>query len=413
VSYENIPNFSDGGMTATDIFEMPVAISVKLEQPQTGSQRNLANGFSLVDCSVASGLIAVGGHTPEETWNVKVCDMKSGVVKFTVPTGDIHSCKFSPSGFLLCVGEAKRVIIFNCKNGQTVSIGAKHVHTTAWSSDGSLVAWGGGDATLQIRNAKNFAADDGAVASLMCGCCYASMFSADGKWFGCGGGMPGMGYVHLYDATTFKKRVIINLSDPVVVFAFAPDGQSFLHGSVDQITLRDIHTQAILQQFGPTSGSLSTCSFNFNGRLVAFGTDTRMYEIRDVMSSAVVQSSPCGVGHGGGCMFANSGTVDIEHIDLNKLLCFTAAKVQIRNLNVGIVKQTFNEPEEIETIDFSPNGKYIMCGGKGTTIRSVFSGVAVTRTKYAGERYFATNRRCRCPLPKKFKSGLYPLLLKL
>jgi WD40 repeat protein len=187
---------------------------------------------------------------------------------------------------------------------------------------------------------------------------------------------------------TFVKKKVLRFPSIMVAFKFAPNSKNFVHASEEEVTIRDIESLAIKMQFCPSSGNILSCSFSSNSRLLAIGTVKVPYEVRDILSGAIVHSraSKEKGERGAGCVLCSNMLDDHSILLLASIHQFRySSQVQVRNLNTGVLKQTFSD-DQMNVLAFSPDGKYVCVGGNCVKVKTVFGGILILTVEYAGER---------------------------
>jgi hypothetical protein len=173
----------------------------------------------------------------------------------------------------------------------------------------------------------------------------------------------------------------------MVAFKFAPNARNFVHASAEgEVTIRDVESLAITQQFCPSSGLIMSCSFSSNSRLLAIGT-VEGEEVRDTLSGAIVHSRSSNEEgeHGAGCVICPNMSDNPSILLLASIHHFRySSQVQVRNLNTGVVKQTFID-DQMNVLAFSPDGKYVCVGRNCVKLKTVFGGILILTVEYSGE----------------------------
>jgi WD40 repeat protein len=334
------------------------------------------DGIKFKSCHVNEcvGMVAFGGSDKKVT----VRDTHSGEKKFECEHKDeIRVCRFSKDGeFLASSGDDNIVKVWSCKSGKLESEydHGKAVQTVSWSPDGLVLASGGYDEAIRIWKPQS---KDMAVADLkQDSVCEVSIFSSNGEWFVCGGGSGGVNgfYIRMYDVFTtgesdhkyFQEVVTFRLSNFVYALEFSPDCKRFVHGGGDKmITVRDVETFAILQQFD-SAGVVYDASFSFDGKYLAMAAKDCNLIVRDVESGAVIASYDSGTAKNKKGEEIKDGTRTCafspnEKDPSNLLLVsggYTVGEVTIRDLRTGIVKQTFEHDKEVLCLEFSLDGRF-------------------------------------------------------
>jgi len=399
------------------------------------------------------GLIAFGGK------GSKICEIRrlSDDVKVELPhEGHVYALRFSPDGKYLATGSrgSRNVRVWNVETGKEQSfheIKGFEVCTVSWSNCGRFVASGDNVGKIEMWNVFPYESEQIGPYEFVTGfsgVCLSSSFSDDDKWFGCGGEVANSendnrGYVVIFKYDSLCKGELkpkftpvlkLDLDSFVRTFSFSPacgKNKNFVHGGGDRsVTIRDIRSGAILQQF-KCDAKVNSCSFSYDGKYLAVGTEASGLKnsenrdgplvVRDVVSGAILHRYQDNCGTRACCFVPNNDSpallangqennadfVEFYHpLKLVSVGVKSLGVVKVRNLRTGIVKQTFKEEKDLYDFFFSPDGKYVAsCGScNETTIRHLKTGKTIKTLE--GDK--ADKRMNACafsPDSKKFALG--------
>ncbi|HLX58106.1 MAG TPA: WD40 repeat domain-containing protein [Ktedonobacteraceae bacterium] len=245
----------------------------------------------------------------------------------------------------------------------------------AWSPNGQYIATGSVDTTVQIWNSTSgarvytYRGHTNVVSGLA--------WSPDGQRIA---SISDDGTLQVWDAFTGQHVVSNIISSPSArgepaalnAVAFSPNGKYLAIGGAGQAILLDAATAKIVGNYGPQGGQANAVAFSPDGKYLAVGRDNLTVQVLDVAAQTSVYTY---TGHIDG-VFTVAWSPDGKRIASGG----ADGTVQVWDALTGSHEYTyrghldfylghFTSGQQVETVAWSPDGKYIASGGTDNTVQ--------------------------------------------
>ena len=272
----------------------------------------------------------------------------------------ITSLKFSPSGKLLAVGGYKDVQLIDSASGSVIATldgHADYVRSIAFSPDGKLLAAAGGS-PQQFGEIKIWNVDTHRLVNTMQGhkdCIYSVAWSPDGKLIASGSYDK---LVKLWDVATAKE--VLNLQDHIdAVFAvqFSPDGKRLASASQDRtVKIWDVATGKRFYTLSDASDGLTGIAYSPSGEeIAAVGYDKTIYVWKLAPDDGKLSRS----------LIADEESLLALVWSPDGKAIVTASSdrsIRFRDTSLNLTGMIDRQPDWVETLDMSPDGKWLAAG---------------------------------------------------
>ncbi len=303
------------------------------------------------------------GEAPAAAPALSIPDIKPQVPVVS-PVGSIT---YSPDGKLLAVGGYQEVRLVDAATGKVLATLAGHadlVRSVAFSPDGKwLVAGGGLPARLGEIKIWDMATHQ--LVRTIVGhrdCIYSVAVSRDGKLIVSGSYDK---LIKLWDAQTGTEvRTLKDHIDAVFAVAFSPDGKHLASGAQDRtVKVWDVETGQRLFTLSDALDGLTTIAYAPSGKQIAaagYDKEIRVWDLTD--KSGTLANS----------MIADEDSILALAYSLDgKVLVSTSADRSIRFREaetLSPVSVLDNQPDWVEAISVSPDGKWLAAGRYDGTV---------------------------------------------
>jgi WD40 repeat protein len=278
----------------------------------------------------------------------------------------ITSAKFSPDGKLLAVGGYREVRLIDPASGNaiaTLSGHANYVRSIAFSPDGKLLAAAGGspqrDGEIKIWELQSHQ-----LLKTMKGhkdSIYSIAWSPDGKLIA-SGSYDRM--VKLWDVAAGKE--LLNLQDhidAVFAVAFSPDGKWLASASQDRtVKIWNVATGKRLYTLSDALDGLTDIAFSPSGdQVAAAGYDKTIY----------VWQLAADDGHLIQSLIADQDSLLALAWSPDGKTIVTASadgSIRFRDTKLDLVSVIDNQPDWVDTLDISSDGKWLVAGRYNGTL---------------------------------------------
>lgn len=291
----------------------------------------------------------------------------------------VNSVDFSPDGkYALSGGRDKTVRLWDVTTGKqirTFKMDTGIFTSAIFSPDGRYVLSAGSDATINLWDISTGKKiwqfrHEGVVASFYQVYSVAFSFSPDGKYL-LSGGRDGI--LHLWDVSSGKEIRQFTHGPPINSVTFSPDGRYALSGGPGMVIhLWDIQTWERIRSF--TGCSSSSLSFSPDGRhFVAGCLEVEFYQFRssinyyDISIEAPIRQTPI-------ASWPKRAFVTVDFSPDGKYILSGIEEVwggyiKLWDASTGKEIRTFKEYSSRATsVAFSPDGRYALSGGGDASI---------------------------------------------
>jgi WD40 repeat protein len=247
--------------------------------------------YFTVTFTPAGELLAVGATHEQK---VKVWNLSTGreLSFFAESDNQLHSAAFSPDLKLVATGGMDHSIrlrdTFTGKLLRSLSGHRAPVRSLDFSPDGKYLVSGGEDYALYLHDLMQNQPPislDGSAANY-----YRAVFSPDGKWLA---SSYRNGEIKLWDLRTRTIiKTLLGHADRVRAMTFSPDSLRLATGSADNtIRLWDVWTGQALQTLGPAD-FIQRAAFSPDGKRLVTGGSDGAIKLWDVSTSEELLSLP-------------------------------------------------------------------------------------------------------------------------
>jgi WD40 repeat protein len=278
----------------------------------------------------------------------------------------VTSAKFSPDGKLLALGGYRQVRLIDPASGNviaTLSGHANYVRSLAFSPDGKLLAAAGGSPQLE-GEIKIWDLQSRQVLKTLTGhkdCIYSIAWSPDGKLIASGSYDK---MVKLWDVAA--GREVNNLQDhidAVFAVAFSPDGRRLASASQDRtVKIWNVATGKRLYTLSDALDGLTGIAFSPSGdQVAAAGYDKTIY----------VWQLAADDGHLVQSLIADEDSLLALAWSPDGKTIVTASadgSIRFRDPKLDLVGVIDNQPDWVEALDISPDGKWLAAGRYNGTL---------------------------------------------
>ena len=278
----------------------------------------------------------------------------------------VSSVKFSPRGSLLAVGGYQEVRLIDPLSGAmlaSLSGHADYVRSIAFSPDGKMVAAAGGgpqrDGEIKVWDTQSYQ-----LLKTMRGhkdCIYSVAWSPDGKLLASGSYDRA---VKLWDATTGKEvRNLQDHIDAVFAVAFSPDGKHLASASQDRtVKIWDVATGKRLYTLSDASDGLTSVAYSPSGeQIAAVGYDKTIYVWRLTEDDGHLNQSLIA---GEDSLLALVWSPDGKVI----ITSSSDGSIRFRDTKLDLMGVIDRQPDWVEAIAMSPDGKWLAAGRYNGTL---------------------------------------------
>lgn len=284
----------------------------------------------------------------------------------------VSSLKFSPQGSLLAVGGYQEVRLIDPRSGAmlaSLSGHADYVRSIAFSPDGKMLAAAGGgpqrDGEIKIWDAQSHQ-----LLKTMRGhkdCIYSVAWSPDGNLLASGSYDRA---VKLWDANTGKEvRNLQDHIDAVFAVAFSPDGKHLASASQDRtVKIWDVATGKRLYTLSDASDGLTSVAYSPSGdQIAAVGYDKTIYVWRLTADD----------GHLSQSLIADEDSLLalVWSPDGKGIITSSSdGSIRFRDTKLDLMGVIDRQPDWVEAIAISPDGKWLAAGRYNGTLSLYDSG---------------------------------------
>jgi len=272
----------------------------------------------------------------------------------------VSSVKFSPDGSILAVGGYRQVRLIDASSSKSLGEFDGHadaVRSIAFSPDGNQLAAAGGEPQRE-GEIRIWDLESHHLLNTLKGhkdCIYSVAWSPDGKLIASGSYDK---IVKLWDAATGKElRNLQDHIDAVFAVAFSPDGKRLATASQDRtVKIWDVATGKRLYTLSDASDGLTGLAYSPSGdKLAAAGYDKTIYiwQLGDEE------------GHLLHSLIADEGSVlTLAWTRDGKTLVTSSSdgSIRFRDTNLDLKGLADRQPDWVEALDISPNGKWLAAG---------------------------------------------------
>jgi WD40 repeat protein len=278
----------------------------------------------------------------------------------------VSSVRFSPQGSLLAVGGYREVRIIDPGSGKilaTLSGHADYVRSIAFSPDGTMIASAGGAPQI-AGEIKIWDVQSHHLLRTMQGhtdCIYSVAWSPDGKLIASGSYDRA---VKLWDASTGKEvHTLQDHIDAVFAVAFSPDGRRLASASQDRtVKIWDVVSGRRLFTLSDAADGLTGIAYSPSGdQVAAVGYDKTIYVWRLVEDD----------GHLSQSLIADQESLLALVWSSNGKVIVTASSdgsIRFRDNKLDLIGVIDRQPDWVEAIAISPNGKWLAAGRYNGTL---------------------------------------------
>jgi WD40 repeat protein len=279
----------------------------------------------------------------------------------------VGSIAYSPDGKLLAVGGYKEVRLMDAASGKVSATLGGHadlVRSLAFSPDGKLLVAGGG-LPARLGEIKIWDVATHQLLSTIIGhrdCIYSVAVSRDGKL------VASASYdklIKLWDVETGKEvRTLKDHIDAVFAVAFSPDGKRLASGAQDRtVKVWDVETGQRLFTMSDALDGITTIAYAPSGKqIAAAGYDKQIYVWNLTEKSGTLVNS----------MIADEDSIlALAYSPDGRLLVSASADRSIRFREADTLNPVSvldNQPDWVEAISISPDGKRLAAGRYNGTV---------------------------------------------
>ncbi|HTB96600.1 MAG TPA: c-type cytochrome domain-containing protein [Terracidiphilus sp.] len=275
-------------------------------------------------------------------------------------TSPITAVKFSPVGHILAVGGYREIRLLNSSSGDTLATLAGHsdfVRSLAFSPDGKLLAAAGGS-PQQFGEIKIWNVETHQLLRTIQGhkdCIYSVAWSPDGKLIASGSYDK---LVKLWDAASGKETLTLqDHIDAVFAVAFSPDGKRLATASQDRtVKIWNVATGKRLYSLSDASDGLTSIAFSPTGdEIAAVGYDKTIYiwklaeDDGQLIRSLIADEDS---------LLSLAWSPDGKSIVTSS----SDRSIRFRDTSLNLTGVIDHQPDWVETLDLSPDGKWLAAG---------------------------------------------------
>jgi WD40 repeat protein len=370
-------------------------LSISADKPDIYAQTGHLNGISSVAFS-PNGKYVISG-SGDKTLKLWEASTSREVRTFSGHTHAVNCVAYSPDGRFVASGGApydETVKLFDVSNGKLLwSTNASTVHSLAFSADGKYIASGTSHSIYLIDVARGKITRE---LSGFLGTVWSLAFSPDGRCLVSAIDKK----IKFWDVPSGKETLTLEgHSGEVCSVAFSPNGKQVVSASGDKsIKLWEISTGKEINTFKGHKDWVCTVAFSPNGKNILSGSWDYSLKLWDIESGNAIWTafdnrrinsvafSPDGlkIASGGGFMpkiwdVSNGKRIDnvigdndssISEVssiaisnDSRYLIAGKRNFIELWDMSNGTKIRTFNgHSDEVESVAFSPDGKYIVSG---------------------------------------------------
>ncbi|HLW78448.1 MAG TPA: c-type cytochrome domain-containing protein [Terriglobia bacterium] len=279
----------------------------------------------------------------------------------------IGSIAYSPDGKWLAVGGYKEVRLLDAATGKLAAALGGHadlVRSVAFSPDGKWLVTGGG---LPARSGeiKIWDVESHQLIRTIAGhkdCIYSVAVSHDGKLIASGSYDK---LVKLWDPSTGAEiRTLKDHIDAVFAVAFSPDGKRLASGAQDRtVKIWDIATGQRLFTLSDALDGVTSITYRPSGKQIAAAGYDKQIHVWDITDKGGSLSN---------AMIADEDSIlALAYTPDGKMLVSTSADRSIRFRDADTLNPVSvldNQPDWVEAISISPDGKRLAAGRYNGTV---------------------------------------------
>lgn len=308
-----------------------------------------------------------------ESNDSQIWDIQSGrkLLSLKGHTGYVEYSSFSPNDkYIVSASSDDKIIIWDVKKGKQIKVLSGHtdvVNSVSYNSDGNRLISASSDKTIRV-----WGLDENMEATFVIGthdCISCAVISPNEDMMVSSSRIDGT--LQVWDLESGNEiRKLKGHTRGVFTVGFSPDGQYILSASMDNtIRLWDVKNGAMLQSYNCGNHLTGVASFSPDGKIIAFGDGT-VLKILDVKSGKILKELCARKDNVISNLFENISSIAFSP---NGKYVATATyndkTIRVWNLETDSVVRVFNgHRRAVTSIAFSPDGNRLVSGACDRTV---------------------------------------------
>lgn len=327
-------------------------------------QTNTDYGFALSAAFSPDGkyIASASSDSTIRIWNVHTELQEEKTLKLP---NDVQNASLSPDGKYIVVIPPlnSTASIFDVNTGMKVGstlVGhTNEIESATFSPDGRYIVTASIDSTIRIWDAKT-GQQAGKTLDGHTSAVYSASFSPDGKYIVA---VLVDNTIRIWDVTTSKQVWKALQANPVMTASFSPDGKYIVSGYADgMVRIWEVETGELYDELEGHTGCVKSASFSPDGRYIVSASYDNTVRIWDTEKEQPME----------------------RILDLKTYFCYSASIrpdgkyiaaslaniIKIWDAKTGqLVKNLKGHTEDVYSVAFSPDGRYIVSTSLDTTVR--------------------------------------------